>query len=166
MITPMKAGTNAAMDTVTNPPSLSPTGQAARSRGAVWQPIGAVLVSVVLASCASRPETVAESPDGKAGLRAEIATLEKRISERRSRLEATPGSRGVHLGADTSAAPMASEAAIGRCESVCQAAQEICSFHRRICTLAAEIGDSASAQSCQRAQRDCDEASSICGNCR
>jgi hypothetical protein len=133
----------------------------------VWRPVAGGLLCFILGSCASRPETTAESTDGKAGLRAEITTLEKRISERRSRLEATGGSRG-HLGNDSSAtaAPAAAEPAIGRCESVCQAAQEICSFHRRICTLAAEIDDAASAQSCQRAQRDCDDASSICGNCR
>lgn len=142
-----------------------------RKMESVWRSFGAAALGLMLGaavcSCAARPEVTAESPDGKAGPRAEIATLEKRISERRSRVEANGGSRSSSFGSDASpAAPAATEPSIGRCESVCQAAQEICSFHRRICVLAAEINDSASAQSCQRAQRDCDDASSICGNCR
>lgn len=124
------------------------------------------LGALALGACASKPEVRTDTPTPRiSGQHGEIKDLEQRIAGRRrggsSRIA------GESAGA-SDAAPMAQapEMATSRCDGVCTAAQEICTWHRRICSLAAEINDAASAQSCQRSQRDCETASSACSGCR
>lgn len=110
----------------------------------------------------------APKADGTAGDSSggEIATLERRIASAKSGL-----SGGVARGVASESAPAAAPSAGGsggpyrRCDSVCQAANEICTCHRRICVLADELKDGRSADSCRRAQRDCEEAAKLCAGC-
>ena len=95
----------------------------------------------------------------------EIATLERRIAAAKSNLQG-----GVSRSSSSDSAPAAAPSAsgsgpFGRCDAVCQAAQEICSCHRRICTLADELKDGRSADSCRRSQRDCEESGRSCAAC-
>lgn len=51
------------------------------------------------------------------------------------------------------------------CPDRCRASASICDAAGRICTLAADLGDEASAGRCQRARTSCDEASSATQSC-
>ena len=122
-----------------------------------------------LAGCAHRsapPETRApEASDSHSELR----RLEQGLAAAKSRLEARGEGRATAESAPSSApVPMAGGADIsgGRCEPVCQAAQEICGFSRRICQLAGQISDADSTRSCQRAEKECQDASALCSGCR
>ncbi len=127
--------------------------------------LGATLGLVgLLAACASSPKPAAEGGSGSAG---EIATLERRIASAKAGL-----SGGVSHSSAGAAAPSAPASTSGgdggpfrRCDAVCQAAEEICTCHRRICALADEIKDGKSADSCRRSQRDCEEAGKLCAGC-
>jgi hypothetical protein len=53
-----------------------------------------------------------------------------------------------------------------RCDGVCRAGEEICIASRRICRIAAEQSDAVITTSCQRAERECTDASALCAQCR
>jgi hypothetical protein len=115
------------------------------------------------AGCAHQaPQADAPSKSSSSG---EIATLERRIASAKATLQG-----GVSRSSSSEAAPAAAASAagggpFGRCDAVCQAAQEICTCHRRICVLADELKDGRSADSCRRSQRDCEEAGKSCAAC-
>jgi hypothetical protein len=127
-----------------------------------------VLLGGWLAGCAHRaPQPTASETSGDP--RSELRRLEQGLAAAKSRIEGR-GPSVENAAADSASAPspMAAGAGMsgGRCEAVCQAGQEICSFSRRICQLAGQINDSDSTRSCQRAEKDCQEASSNCASCR
>lgn len=114
--------------------------------------------------CAQQaPKADGTAGEGSGG---EIGTLERRIASVKSGLHG-----GVARGGGGDAAPAAAPSSGGdggshrRCDAVCQAANEICTCHRRICFLADELKDGRSADSCRRAQRDCEEAAKLCAGC-
>ena len=123
--------------------------------GLVW--------SLLSVGCAHQaPKEAGVASDGSGG---EIATLERRIASAKSGLQG-----GVARGGSSESAPAAAPGGGGdgpfrRCDSICQAANEICTCHRRICTLADELKDGRSADSCRRAQRDCEDAAKLCAGC-
>ncbi len=122
-----------------------------------------VLGLLVSTGCAHQAPT-ADAP-ASSGTGGEIATLERRIASAKANL-----SGGVSRGAASASAPAAAPSAAGaapftRCDGVCQAAAEICTCHRRICTLADELKDGRSADSCRRSQRDCEDAGKSCAAC-
>lgn len=128
-----------------------------------------------LSACAHHPPPTAAS-EAESSQMAEIHTLERRISERKATLPGDSGSI-ASAGAGAAEAPAAQSpvqmssgdsvpaSSAGRCDGVCQAAEDICTCHRRICRLASEINDERSAGSCRRAQHDCEEASRHCATC-
>lgn len=108
------------------------------------------------------PQAEAPSTPSSSG---EIATLERRIASAKTSLHG-----GVSRSASSEAAPASAPSAAGsgpygRCDSVCQAAAEICTCHRRICALADDLKDGRSADSCRRSQRDCEDAGKGCAAC-
>lgn len=123
---------------------------------------------VLLASaCAHQAAAPTAAPEN-AGY-AEIAALEKKIESKKSALSGGSSAQSFPLPSGESApSPMSGgdPAAAVRCDGVCQAAEEICICHRRICRLAGEINDERSAESCRRSQRDCEEAGKSCATCR
>lgn len=112
--------------------------------------------------CAHAPAAV-ETTSAQSSAQTEIATLEKKITDRKGAL-----SSGVRspIQSEAQSIPMSAGDASGRCDGVCQAAEEICICHRRICKLAGEINDEKSAESCRRSQKDCEEAGKSCASCR
>lgn len=147
--------------------SRRPPRRASGRAALLWA--GALSVSG-LAGCAHRsavPETRApEASDSHTELR----RLEQGLAAAKSRLEGRGDGRGesrAESAPSSAPVPMASGADVGgRCEPVCQAAQEICGFSRRICQLAGQISDSDSTRSCQRAEKECQDASALCSGCR
>lgn len=130
-----------------------------------------LLAAALAAGCASKSDVRATSSSGEgfASQRSEIERLEKKIAAARE--SDNPMLKSRAGGSPAPAAPAATEAAadaatLSNCEGVCRAAQEICTCHRRICELAAEINDAPSGKSCQKAQKDCEEASDHCASCR
>ncbi|MBL9003851.1 MAG: hypothetical protein JNJ46_06375 [Myxococcales bacterium] len=122
-----------------------------------------VLGLLVSPGCAHQAATADAPASSSSG--GEIATLERRIASAKANL-----SGGVSRGAASASAPAAAPSAAGaapftRCDGVCQAASEICTCHRRICTLADELKDGRSADSCRRSQRDCEDAGKSCAAC-
>lgn len=113
--------------------------------------------------CAHAP-VVSEPTTGQSSAQAEITTLEKKITERKSSLSSGSGRSPIQ--SEAQSIPMSSGEVGGRCDGVCQAAEEICICHRRICKLAGEIGDEKSGESCRRSQKDCEEAGKSCASCR
>lgn len=129
--------------------------QKAARWGGLW------LVAGLLFGCASSPKPTADDSTGSSG---EISTLERRIASAKAGLSG--GVSRSSGGASPSAPAAASESGpFRRCDAVCQAAEEICTCHRRICALADEIKDGKSADSCRRSQRDCEEAGKLCAGC-
>jgi hypothetical protein len=122
------------------------------------------LVALLLGAfgCAAHSPAV-ETSSAQTSAQAEIAALEKKIADRKNSL---PGGARSPLQSETQAVPMAAGEAGGRCDGVCQAAEEICICNRRICKLAGEINDEKSAESCRRSQKDCEEAGKSCATCR
>jgi hypothetical protein len=135
---------------------------------------GGAILAVSLSACGHAPpaEKSAGPTDGSA--QREIASLEKRIVELKPSLDGpTMGSPGGYPPAGGAMSPGSSATPRadglpggGRCDGVCQAAQEICTRYRRICRLAEKINDDKSAESCRRSQRDCEEAGRYCATCR
>lgn len=122
-----------------------------------------VLAALSLLGCAHQaPKAEDTGSDGSGG---EIATLERRIASAKSGLQGGVARGGASQSAPAAAPAMAGDGPHRRCDSVCQAANEICTCHRRICTLADELKDGRSADSCRRAQRDCEEAAKLCAGC-
>lgn len=129
---------------------------------------GLVLLWVLVVSCAHEvPVGPVKTPAEKAEI-PEIVALERRIAEQKASLNHASGqpNQAAH---DSTSAPMANGDAAaggGRCDSVCQKAEEICTCYRRICRLASEAGDEKGAHSCRRGQKDCEEAGRTCAACR
>jgi hypothetical protein len=114
-----------------------------------------LLGSLLISACAHQPATQS-STESESPAQAEIAKLEKKIAEQK------------RSGSSSSSDPIqmsSGDGAGGRCDGVCQAAEEICTCHRRICKLAIDIGDEKSEGSCRRAQRECEEAGKLCASC-
>ena len=120
----------------------------------------AVLFSV---ACAAKlPSTEATPAEGSP--QAEIISLEKKIASKKSALS---GGASAAQSAESPVPMSSGDIALGgRCDGVCQAAEEICTCHRRICRLASDINDEKSAESCRRAQKDCEDAGKSCASCR
>lgn len=119
---------------------------------------------LILSSGCAHQAAQTEAPSSPSG-GGEIATLERRIAAAKANLQG-----GVSRSSSSDSAPAAAPSAsgsgpFGRCDAVCQAAQEICSCHRRICALADELKDGRSADSCRRSQRDCEESGRSCAAC-
>lgn len=108
-----------------------------------------------LAACSAQVAAT-RTGDGDSAERAEIASLEKKIAESK---------RALSGGGSDSPIAMSSGESGGRCDGVCQAAEEICTCHRRICRLAIDAGDEKSEAACRHAQRECEEASKLCASC-
>lgn len=128
-----------------------------------------------LSACAHHPPP-APTSEAESSQMAEIHTLERRISERKATLPGDSGSMGGAAASAAEASPSQSPvqmssgdsvvtSSAGRCDGVCQAAEDICTCHRRICKLAGELNDERSAGSCRRAQHDCEEAGRHCATC-
>ncbi len=121
---------------------------------------GYIVLAIIFAACAHEPEPAPSAPSVSEGLgQIEIRTLQQRIADRKVALHAP-----AHPGESTLFPTTRGGGA--RCDGVCQAAQEICTWHRRICRLARDINDDKSAQSCHHARRDCEEAGQTCAACR
>lgn len=125
------------------------------------RPASLFAVLFALACAASLPSATTPSEGSP---QAEIASLEKRIADKKSALSGG-GSSPIQ---SSEAVPMAAGdlAVGGRCDGVCRAAEEICTCHRRICRLASDINDEKSADSCRRAQKECEDAGKSCAGCR
>ena len=114
------------------------------------------------AGCAHQaPQADAPSSASSGG---EVATLERRIASAKATIRGGVSRAAASESAPASAAGSGS-APFSRCDGVCQAAEEICTCHRRICALADELKDSRSADSCRRSQRDCEDAGRSCAAC-
>lgn len=146
-----------------NLPSPSGRPSVCRTLALTW---AGVLLLGWLAGCAHSRSTSETRPATAGDPRSELARLEQGLAAAKSRIEGRSAAEAAT--GDSAPAPMAAGAGAsgGRCEAVCQAGQEICSFSRRICQLAGQINDSDSARSCQRAEKDCQEASANCASCR
>lgn len=115
---------------------------------------------LALGACGHQPAVVPHpaQPQASPG-QIEITGLEKRIAQRKSSL------LGAAAAQAAASEDGAQEAGGGRCDSVCVAAEEICTCYRRICRLASDINDDKSAESCRRSERECEEAARNCASC-
>jgi hypothetical protein len=153
------------METFRRPPRRASGRAALLCAGALWLS--------GLAGCAHRPAAPETRAPEASDSHSELRRLEQGLAAAKSRLEGRGDGRGESRTAAEAApssapVPMSSGADVGagRCEPVCQAAQEICGFSRRICQLAGQINDSDSTRSCQRAEKECQDASALCSGCR
>jgi hypothetical protein len=120
-------------------------------------------LGLLLGACAHQPETPDDS--ATAGQQAEIASLEKRISQKSaalSRANASPASQS----SDGEASDGDETAGGGPCDSLCQTAQELCSLQRRLCQLVTDRNSPPGADSCRRAEQKCSEGGRLCAGCR
>ena len=103
--------------------------------------------------------------DGKATTEADAKTkAEKLLAE----VKTTPTKFAdiAKASSDDSGSSSEDGVAASRCDAVCQPGQEICTAQRRLCQLASDLNDPASADSCRRAEHACETASRVCAGCR
>ena len=141
----------------------------ARWRAAKTAARGALLLLWVLGpGCAKQQMVTPTAAAPPSSARIEVAELEKTIAEHKAGLRGTAEQRTADAPASAEA-PSTMSAGAGpstRCEGVCRAGQEICTASRRICKIAIELTDPAVTASCQRAERECTDASALCAQCR
>jgi hypothetical protein len=120
-----------------------------------------------IAQLEGRIDTLLRERIGVARREGEPAAEEPKPAEARPLLEAAPPPIATQVA--PAAPPPAKSYRVPRrprrCVLMSEAADEICDASERICRLADQIGDGASARSCGRAREDCRRSTDIASNC-